>query len=518
MKTATAKRTTLTGTRCFSPRRRRGRPSLHQTPIRLTHRRPEVERAGFRKSCATLRLRIACGMARLKRRGAIGFALACTIAAAPSAAAAGLDDVSDQWLPRSDGAAWTYTWSNSAYSPIARTERYRLQARTGTTFRLRWDEVGGAPFDAPSSGIVDFQHTDAGLVNVNYQSNPAPRQYPVLCASPMECGNSLAGAMHMLTWGTRSPMLAEPLLRGTRWGSRGGADSDVASENRYSGAERITVAAFPGGVDAAKVESRITQAGALGDPFGSGIRTVWWVRGVGPVRIRLDHAGGEVSSAELMSTNLAPRPLPSDANLLPFTRGDRSTFRWRNTMHMKKWSRQQGDVTQVVNGTAQVAVKHLSGPIAVAGAYLFSTRLTGVSLVSGATRAATGAKFPALGPRSAAQADRLRFYTPFDLLIYGYNPILPVPAPEGVLWRSSREGRDWRLYGVTGDTRVVATDRRVRTPAGLFRTTVVRSQLTQQGYRFGSGTRTAYFAAGKGLVKLVFRHRDGSTSLVERTS
>ena len=58
----------------------------------------------------------------------------------------------------------------------------------------------------------------------------------------------------------------------------------------------------------------------------------------------------------------------------------------------------------------------------------------------------------------------------------------------------------------------------MRTPAGLFRTTVVRSQLTQQGYRFGSGTRTAYFAAGKGLVKLVFRHRDGSTSFVERTS
>ena len=43
--------------------------------------------------------------------------------------------------------------------------------------------------------------------------------------------------------------------------------------------------AFPGGVDAAKVESDVTQAGALGDPFGSGVRTVWWVYGVGPVKI-----------------------------------------------------------------------------------------------------------------------------------------------------------------------------------------------------------------------------------------
>ena len=36
---------------------------------------------------------------------------------------------------------------------------------------------------------------------------------------------------------------------------------------------------------------------------------------------------------------------PSDVNLLPFSRGDRSTFRWRNTRHMRKWSRQQVDVT-----------------------------------------------------------------------------------------------------------------------------------------------------------------------------
>ena len=90
----------------------------------------------------------------------------------------------------------------------------------------------------------------------------------------------------MLIWGTRSPVLAEPLLRGTRWSSLGGADNDVASDNRYAGHERVIVPAFPQRRSTRPRSSReITQAGALGDPFGSGVRTVWWVRGVGPVKI-----------------------------------------------------------------------------------------------------------------------------------------------------------------------------------------------------------------------------------------
>jgi hypothetical protein len=179
---------------------------------------------------------------------------------------------------------------------------------------------------------------------------------------------------------------------------------------------------------------------------------------------------------------------------------------------MKKWSRQQFDVAQVVNNTAQVDVKHLSGPIAVAGSYLFSTRLTGVTLLSGATRAATRARFPRLGPRG----DRRRFITPYDLMGFGFNPVLPIGVHKGMSWRSAREGRDWRLFRVTGVSKVVSTRTRVRTRAGRFRTTVVRSTLTQRGHRFGSGTRTSYFAAGQGLVKVTFLHRDGSVSTVER--
>jgi hypothetical protein len=57
--------------------------------------------------------------------------------------------------------------------------------------------------------------------------------------------------------------------------------------------------------------------------------------------------------------------------------------------------------------------------------------------------------------------------------------------------------------------------RSVRVPAGSFRALELQSNLTQRGYPFGSGVRTMWFASGKGLVKLVFKHRDGSTSLVQ---
>jgi hypothetical protein len=438
--------------------------------------------------------------------------------AVPAAGAAGLDDDADQWLPRSDGAEWTYAWSNSAYSPTPRVERYTLQSRRNTAFRLRWEQLRDAgDYDVPATGTIDFQHTDAGLVNLNYQASPPPPAFPILCATTRDCSNSVAGALFITIWGTRTPVLAEPLLRRTRWSAQGGADNDVASDNRYLGRERVVVPAFPGGVEAAKVQSLITQAGALGDPFGSGVRTTWWVRGVGPVKAELHHSGGEVSRAELRATNLVPRPAPSDVNLLPLNRGDTATFRWRNSRHMKRWSTQRFTVSQVVNNSAQVDVKHVRGPIALAASYVIATRLSGVSLLSGAVKAATKAKFPKLGPRGAPKPDRRHFFTPFDLMVYGFNPILPVPATRGASWRSEHGGKDWKLYGVSGVSKVVGA-KTVKVRAGRFKTTVVRTTLKQAGFAFGSGVRTSYFAGGRGLVKLVFRHRDGSVSTVERVS
>ena len=65
--------------------------------------------------------------------------------------------------------------------------------------------------------------------------------------------------------------------------------------------------AYPRGIFAAKVQSDITQAGAIGDPYGSGIRTVWWARGVGPVKIFFRHTSGQIGQAELLATNQTAR-------------------------------------------------------------------------------------------------------------------------------------------------------------------------------------------------------------------
>jgi hypothetical protein len=437
--------------------------------------------------------------------------------AAPAWAAGDVNDPDDQWLPRSDGAEWVYEWSDSDYQPTPKVERYSIQSRADTAFRLRWQEIGAGPYDVPSSGTMDFRHTDAGLVNLNYQSTQPPPQFPILCASASDCGNSIAGALFMVIWGTRSPTLTEPLLRGTRWNSLGGASNDVASANRYVGRERIVVPAFPGGIMTAKVESDITQAGALGDPYGSGVRTVWWVRGVGPVRVQFRHSGGGLSEAVLRSTTLRPVALPSDQNLLPLNRGDVMRFRWRNNRHMKRWSHQRFQVAEVINNTARVDARHVSGPINLAASYTFATRLSGVTHLSAALQAATRVKFPKLGPRGVPSDRRRRFFTPFDMMVYGFGPVVPVYPSRGETWRSSRDTRDWRVFGVTGRSRLIGA-RRVRVPAGRFRAQLIQTTLAQRGYRFGSGTRRAWFVPGKGLVKLVFRHRDGSVSTVQRTS
>ena len=68
---------------------------------------------------------------------------------------------------------------------------------------------------------------------------------------------------------------------------------------------------------------------------------------------------------------------------------------------------------------------------------------------------------------------------------------------------------------MSGDSVVLGTQT-VRVKAGKFKALAIRSRLRQAGSSFGSGTRTSYFAPGKGLVKLVFKHADGSVSTVER--
>jgi hypothetical protein len=447
--------------------------------------------------------------ARVLRRAAAAISL-LLLACFTASASAIVYDPADEWLPNTPGATWTWSWSDSQYATTPTKEQYTLGQTQGNAFTLDWttDGQGNGDGTVQSAGEMGFTRSALGLINTGWSSSPPPPQFPILCAQASGCGNSLASTLFMAIWGTRSPVIAEPLLKGTRWSATGGADNDVQSDNRYIGMEKVTVPAFPAGVSAARVKSEVTQAGAIGDPYGSGIRTVWWVRGVGPVKIEFRHTGGEIGTAELQTTNQVPKAAPSDVNYLPLNRGQKFTLRWRNSKHMKKASVQQFTVTQVVNNTARVDVASKSGPIKVAGAYAFSTRLTGITNVATATKAASLAKFPKLGRRR-------HFFTPFDLMTFGFNPILQAfPAP-GQSWNAKAGGRDFSVFGVTGFTKVLGT-RKIKTPAGRFTALAVESHLKQKGHRFGSGVRISYFAPDKGLVKLVFRHRDGSVSTVER--
>ena len=172
-------------------------------------------------------------------------------------------------------------------------------------------------------------------------------------------------------------------------------------------------------------------------------------------------------------------------------------------------------VDQVSNGSARVSAKSVSGPIKISAAYGFTLRTDGITSLWAATQSATKLKFPPLGPKSAPVKQRRHFVTPFDLMIYGFNPILPPYGTPQTSWSAVVPSRDYSVFGVTG-TSVVLGVQSVTVPAGTFpNALVVSSTLSQPGFPYGSGTRICWFAPDKGLVKLVFRHGDGSVSTVK---
>ena len=446
-------------------------------------------------------------------------AVVAVLAVAGPAAADDAPAATKSWLPHDSAATWTYQWTDSVFNVQPTKEKVTVKSTSGPNFTLAWTtQDQGNPDSAPVSvGQVVLQDSSLGIVTTDWQSNQPPTSFPVLCATATQCGNSLASTWYQVIWGGRSPTLLEPLLSGSAWAATGGFQNDVTSTSRYTGTEQITVAAFPSPVTAAKVETQITQAGALGDPYGSGIRTVWWVYGVGPVKVQFQHTGpsNAVTTSELVSTNLTPLAPPPDPNYFPLNKNRKWKYSFTNTKYLKKPSVTSFVVDQVSNGSARVSVKSVSGPIKLAAAYGFTLRSDGVSSIWAASQSATTLKFPALGPKSATKSERRHFITPFDLLIYGFNPVIPAYGTPQTAWSSVVPSRDYTIFGVTGTTTVLGTQT-VKVPGGTFKNAlVVRSTLAQDGFKYGTGTRTAWFAPGKGLVKLVFRHADGSVSTVQ---
>jgi hypothetical protein len=423
------------------------------------------------------------------------------------------------WLPHDANATWTYQWTDSVFNATPTKEKVTVKSSQGTTFTLAWttQDQGNADTAPVGVGQVVLQDSSLGIVTTDWQSNQPPSSFPVLCAQAAQCGNSLASTWYDVIWGSRSPTLLEPVLKGSAWASTGGFQNDVTSTSRYVGTEQVTVAAFPSPVTAAKIETQVTQAGALGDPYGSGIRTVWWVYGVGPVKVQFQHTGpnNAVTASELVSTNLTPLAPPPDPNYFPLDKGRKWKYSFTNSKYLKKPSVTSFAVDQVSNGSARISVKSVSGPIKIAAAYGFTLRSDGISSLWAASQSATTLKFPELGPKTATKAQRRHFITPYDLLIYGFNPIIPAYGAAQTTWSAVVPSRDYTVFGVTGSTTVVGTQT-VKVPAGTFKDAlVVRSSLAQDGFKYGTGTRTAWFAPGKGLVKLVFRHADGSVSTVQ---
>jgi len=414
--------------------------------------------------------------------------------------------LADDWLPHPANAQWQYEWSDSVYNPSGTVEAVTVKDEndsSGCGWMLQWSSSSTA---MPDSGTACFSDQSFGLVNTDWSSTPPPSNMPELCAGLSGCANSLASALYNVIWGSRSPVLSEPVLQGTTWTSTGGASNEVTSSSRYLGLQLVKVPAFPSGVVAAAVRSQIALGGTFGDDYGSGARTTWWVRGVGPVKVEFDHVDGSVTNVSLLQTNLTPSTVLPDQDYFPLRQGLTGTYQWINHKHFKQAEVEKVSVDAVSNRSARIDVKSVSGPIRTVGAYGFAVRLDGARNLWGSSSAASLVKLPKLGHRR-------HFFTPIDLMTFGFNPVLPAYPILGSSWNSGNP-RDFQIYGVKGKTTVIGI-RRVHVRAGTFRALMVRSVLTQRGFPFGSGVRTMWFAPDRGLVKLVFHHRDGSTSVVQ---
>jgi hypothetical protein len=426
----------------------------------------------------------------------------------------------DAWFPHPSDAQWTYKWSDTKYNPSGTTEQVTVQTQTGPSncgWQLAWTGTTNVPLGGsgsssgpviaqPDDGTMCFQDQDYGLQNTDWSGSPPPINEPSLCPSGQsQCPNSLGSTLYNVIWGSRDPVVSEPLLSGSTWNATGGGSGNVTSVNQYLGVQTVKVPAFPNGVKAAAIQSQIALAGTPGDDYGSGIRTTWWVYGVGPVKLEFDHVDGSVTTAELQATNLKAATPPPDTDYFPLKPGLTNRYEWTNRKHLPRPEIDTVTVAAAVNRTAKITVRSVSGPVRAAGNYLFAVRLDGVRNTFGSTSAATLARFPRLGHGR-------HFFNPVDLMIFGFNPLLPAYPIVGTTWRSGSP-YDYKVFGVKGITTVVGI-RRVTVPAGTFDALEVRSALTQPGHRFGSGVRWMWFAPNRGLVKLVFRHRDGSTSQV----
>ena len=178
---------------------------------------------------------------------------------------------------------------------------------------------------------------------------------------------------------------------------------------------------------------------------------------------------------------------------------------------------QRFDVAQVVNNTSRVDVKQVSRADHRRGHVLLLDAADRRDAASASAKAATRARLPAARAAAGTAGRAAAFFTPYDLMVYGFGPVVPICAHRRVVvallarQRRLEDLRRQRRHATMLRTHQACARRPAASDA-----VEVRSTLHQAGFRFGSGTRTSWFAPGKGLVKLVFRTGDGSVSTVQR--
>ena len=245
----------------------------------------------------------------------------------------------DDWWPHPDDATWTYAVDGQPLQPDLTKEKVTVKGQKGKAFTLTWTTKDqGNSGDSPLSfGDMAFQETTAGLINTGWASNPPPPDFPILCPQIGGCNNSLASTMYYLIWGSRSPVLAVAAPAGDDVAGHGRRAERRVEHVELRRDARRQGSCVPDGSSPRRCEPRSTQAGALGDPYGSGVRTVWWVFGVGPVKMTFEHAGGAdapVTTSELQATNLTREGAARRRELLPAHEGTedaRTAGRTRST-------------------------------------------------------------------------------------------------------------------------------------------------------------------------------------------
>ena len=219
------------------------------------------------------------------------FLAALLLGALLFAAPAGASD----WLPHGADATWTYAWTDSVYNTTPTTEKVTVKDSKGTR--------------SPSRGRPTTRERERRARQRRHRllpGEPAAGSSTRTGRATRRPPASRSSARRSPAAATASRALLQPDLgdagADARRAAAAGDDLDehgrrAAVTSRaprdYDGqehGERARRSRCPS--PPRRCGREITQAGALGDPYGSGVRTVWWVRGVGPVKVEFDHSGG----------------------------------------------------------------------------------------------------------------------------------------------------------------------------------------------------------------------------------